>query len=101
MAWCAFAHAQGLSDPMRPPGAGSETSRSSSTGTGLQAVLTSPGRKLALIDGAVVPLGAPVRDARLAGVSDSVAVLRKNGAQDVLLMHPNIEKKPARRAEAP
>jgi hypothetical protein len=101
MAWCAFAHAQGLSDPMRPPGLSAEPGKASAPASGLQAVITSPGRKLALIDGNVVPLGAPVRDARLAGVSDSVAVLRKNGAQDVLLMHPNIEKKPARRAEAP
>jgi hypothetical protein len=86
---------------MRPPGVSFEPGKASATGSGLQAVITSPNRKLAVIDGKVVPLGAPVRDARLTGVSDSVAVLKKNGTQDVLLMHPNIEKKPARRAEAP
>jgi hypothetical protein len=41
----------------------------------------------------VVPLGAAVRDGTLAGVSDSVAVVKKNGERDVLLMHPNIDKK--------
>ncbi len=65
----------------------------------LQAVITSTHRKLALIDGSVVPLGAAVGEATLAGVSDSIAVLRKNGERDVLLMHPNIEKKPASRRE--
>jgi hypothetical protein len=64
----------------------------------LRIVITSPQRKLAVIDGAVVPLGAAVRKATLAGVSDSVAVLRKNGDSDVLLMYPNIDKRPSRRA---
>jgi hypothetical protein len=93
--------AQAFNDPMRPPdtsGAlapGSATSSSS----GLQAVITSPGRKLAVIDGAVVPLGAATRGGTLDGVSDSVAVLKKNGERNVLLMHPQIDKKPARRSE--
>jgi len=65
--------------------------------SGLQVVITSPGRNLALIDGVVVPLGAAVKDATLASVSDSVVVLRKNGERNVLLMHPDIDKKPARR----
>ena len=90
--------AQTLHDPMRPPEAsGASASRAASV-SGLQAVLTSPGRKLAVIDGSVVPLGAPVRGATLEGVSDSVAVLKKNGERDVLLMHPQIDKK--RRSDA-
>ena len=83
---------------MRPPGA--PAAGAAGSGTGLQGVITSPTRKLAVIDGAVVPLGAPVRDARLAGVSDSLAVLDKEGERGVLLMHPNIDKKPARRSQA-
>ena len=64
----------------------------------MQAVITSPSRSLALIDGVVVPLGASVKDATLSSVSDSlVVVLRKNGERDVLLMHPEIDKRPARR----
>jgi MSHA biogenesis protein MshK len=97
---CAFAQAparaQTMSDPMRPPGAapsGAQSSGSSSTASGLQAVITSPQRKLAVIDGSVVPLGSRARDGTLTGLSDSVAVLKKNGARDVLLMHPNIDKK--------
>lgn len=93
------ARAQGMQDPMRPPNASAGV-RGGAAASGLQAVITSPGRKIAVIDGAVVPLGAPVRDATLAGVSDSLAVLQKNGERDVLLMHPNIDKKPARPAAA-
>jgi hypothetical protein len=96
--FCAFAQAparaQPMSDPMRPPGAASSQIQSTgSAGSGLQAVITSPQRKLAVIDGAVVPLGANVRDGTLSGLSDSVAVVKKNRDRDVLLMHPNIDKK--------
>jgi hypothetical protein len=86
-----------MNDPMRPPDAPSAAQGRPASGFGLQAVITSPQRKLAVIDGSVVPLGSRVRGATLAGVSDSVAVLRKNGSRDVLLMHPDIDKKPAKR----
>ena len=94
--------AQAMGDPMAPPaslgapqGAKSDTRAAAN---GLQIVITSPDRKLALIDGAVVPLGGAAREGTLAGMSDSAAVLRKNGEHDVLFMHPNIEK---RRRETP
>ena len=85
---------------MRPPGAraAGAGAGAASAASGLQVVITSPGRKLAVIDGAVVPLGAAVRDGTLAGVSDSAAVLGKNGERNVVLMHPNIDKRPARPA---
>jgi hypothetical protein len=92
------ARAQPMNDPMRPadaPAAGA--AGSGAGGPVLQAVITSPQRKLAVIDGAVVNVGAPVRGATLDGVSDSVVVLRKDGERNVLLMHPDVDKKPARR----
>jgi hypothetical protein len=88
--------AQAMRDPMRP----ADARGSAAVASGLQAVITSPARKLALIDGEVVPLGATVRDARLSGVSDSLAVLDKDGERDVLRMHPNVDKKPAQRKPA-
>lgn len=93
--------AQTLNDPMRPPEASGALAPGAATSTvsGLQAVITSPRRKLAVIDGTVVPLGAPVRGSTLDNVSDSVAVLKKDGERNVLLMHPQIDKKPARRSE--
>jgi hypothetical protein len=99
---CAFA--QPMSDPMRPPGAsaGPDNVAESASGAGLQAVVISPSRKLAVIDGAVVPLGASVREGTLTGLSDSSAVLKKKGSErDVLLMHPNIDKRPSKRGEEP
>jgi len=82
---------------MQPPGEASASRAGAPVNTGLQLVLTSAQRKLALIDGALVPVGGKVRSGTLAGLSDSVAVLQRNGSRDVLLMHPNIEKKPSRR----
>jgi MSHA biogenesis protein MshK len=99
---CAFA--QPMSDPMRPPGAsaGSDDVAAVASGAGLQAVVISPSRKLAVIDGEVVPLGAAVREGTLSGLSDSSAVLKKKGSErDVLLMHPNIDKRPSKRGEEP
>jgi MSHA biogenesis protein MshK len=93
-----------MSDPMRPPGASADSDQvaATATGAGLQAVVISPSRKLAVIDGEVVPLGAPVREGTLTGLSDSSAVLKKKGSErDVLLMHPNIDKRPSRKSEEP
>jgi len=101
----AWAFAQGAAeimiDPMRPPGAGDATPAASSRGApstaGVQVILTSPGRKLALIDGKVVPLGGDAREGTLVGLSDSGAVLSKDGSRNVLLMHPQVDKKPPSR----
>jgi len=82
---------------MRPSDAPSGSAAAVSSAPALQAVITSPGRKLAVIDGNIVPLGASVRGSTLANVNDSVAVLQKDGARDVLLMHPDIDKKPSKR----
>ena len=93
-----LAFAQSMHDPMRPSDApAGSAAATASSAPALQAVITSPGRKLAVIDGHIVPLGASVRGATLANVNDSVAVLQKDGERDVLLMHPDIEKKPSKR----
>ena len=92
-----YACAQSMQDPMRPSDAPSGSAAAVSSAPALQAVITSPGRKLAVIDGNIVPLGASVRGSTLANVNDSVAVLQKDGARDVLLMHPDIDKKPSKR----
>jgi hypothetical protein len=82
---------------MQPPGAAaSADARPAPKPSGLQVIISSPRRALAVIDGVVVPLGSPTRHGTLSSLSDSVAVLRKNGETDVLLMHPDIDKKPSR-----
>ena len=69
-----------LKDPMRPadavdpaPAAGTPKS-SPPPSAGVQIILTSPERKLALIDGKLVPL--------------------KEGDRNALLEHPRIDKRP-------
>jgi hypothetical protein len=99
---CGFAHgealAQPMSDPMRPADARKDEARDAApSGPVLQVVITSPHRKLAVIDGAVVRVGDPVRGGKLAAVSDSLAVVDKSGDRDVVLMHPGIDKRPARK----
>lgn len=79
----AGARAQPMNDPMQPPGASrgaASAAPATPSGGGLRVVITSPNRNLAVIDGVVVPLGAP-----------------ENGARDAWLKHPGIDKKPARR----
>ena len=87
-----------LIDPMRPANraeaAPAGERGAGASGAGVQVILTSPERKLALIDGKVVPLGGDARGGTLVGLSDSGAVLHKDGSRDVILMHPAIDKKP-------
>lgn len=91
---------QGLRDPMQPPGmAQARAGASRPASTGLQAIVTSPQRKLALIDGRLLELGDATRQGELVGVTDSSAVLRRGGRRDVVLMHPEVEKKPSRSRE--
>lgn len=101
----AFAQAPGiLVDPMRPadvreaPSASARSAAPAPAGPGVQVILNSPERKLALIDGKLVAIGGEARGGTLVGLSDSSAVVSKGDARDVLLMHPNIEKKPASRS---
>lgn len=92
----AQAPARPLVDPMRPADL-SEATASRETRVsepGVRIILTSPERKLAVIDGKVVSVGDQVRGGTLVGLTDSAAVLRKDGSRDVLLMHPAIDKRP-------
>lgn len=92
------ASAQPLIDPMRPPDARAVAADAPAPPSGgLQGVLISPRRQFAMIDGQVVPLGETARKGTLIGLSDSSAVLARGRERDVLLMHPGIDKKPARR----
>lgn len=97
----ASALAQGgevMTDPMRPPGAGESgatpPASKPSSSAGVKIILTSSGRKLALIDGKVVLMGGEARDGTLVGLSDSTAVLSRDGRRNVLLMHPDVKKNP-------
>jgi len=89
-----------MADPMRPPQAREESAAPArSAGAGLQVIISSPRRKLAVIDGKMVTPGGSARDGIVVELRDSAVVLRKNGAFDVLSMHPGIEKKMTRGEE--
>lgn len=88
----------GLRDPTRPPfGAASPGGEEAPAGPQLQSVLISPARKLAVIDGRTVPLGAKYRGATLTRITESGVELRNGGRVEVLKLFPRVEKKSRRR----
>jgi MSHA biogenesis protein MshK len=92
------AAAQLPNDPTRPPpgydtapAAGSEVE-----GTGamtLQSVMISPTRKAAIISGVMVKLGEKYGDAVLIKVTENEVVLRSGNENQVLKLHPGVEKR--------
>lgn len=89
------AHAQGMSDPMRPQSLaiGEDVAASSR----LQSILISPRRKVAVIDGKTVPLGGAVGDATLVVVRESEVVLKRGDERETLKLSPDVQLKPVPR----
>ena len=91
------ARAQSLSDPTRPPntsGVADAQGDADAPTTVLQSILISPGRKLAVINGAVVPLGGKVGEATLANISESQVVLKYPDRSEVIKLLGGIERTP-------
>lgn len=86
--------AQPLADPTAPPAAAGKAADgdSLSARTRLQSVLLSPQRKLAVIDGRLVALGAKHGDATLVRITPTEVVLRGAGEEQVLKLNPAVEK---------
>ena len=89
--------AQSLGDPMAPTSA---SSIAGATGAGtsgkpeLQGVILSPGRRLALINGAIVPVGENVPgDGTVVDVQPEGATVRSDGNVQVLRLNPEGGKK--------
>ena len=84
-------------DPTRPPvglGAGAADAESDTAGgITLQSVMISPTQSAAIINGVLVKLGEKYGDAVLVRVAESEVVLRSGGAQQVLKIHPGVEKR--------
>lgn len=92
-----------LSDPTRPPtvAAGSGGVQDEApAGRQLQSVLLSGGRKLAIIDGATVPLGGMVGEARVVKISETEVTLKTGDETEVLKLYPAVEKQPVKRGAA-
>lgn len=84
-------------DPTRPPvgfGTGAaDTEGDAGGGIRLQSVMISPTQSAAIINGVLVRLGEKYGDAVLVRVAESEVVLRSGGAQQVLKIHPGVEKR--------
>ena len=84
-------------DPTRPPvgfGSGAaDGERDTGEGIRLQTVVISPTQRTAIINGVMVKLGEKYGDAVLVSVAESEVVLRGGGAQQVLKLHPGVEKR--------
>ena len=96
------ARAQALIDPTRPPSApiGLTAVQEEVTGTQLQSILFSSGRKVAVINGIMVPLGGMVGEARVVKITETEVVLKKGEETEVLKMYPGIDKRPVKRTAA-
>ena len=102
LAAMAGARAQALIDPTRPPSApiGLTAVQEEVTGTQLQSILFSSGRKVAVINGIMVPLGGMVGEARVVKITETEVVLKKGEETEVLKMYPGIDKRPVKRTAA-
>lgn len=95
----AAAQAQALTDPTRPPNANAAASGEQAVpGTQLQSVLISPGRRLAIINGTMVPLGGMLGEAKVVKITETEVVLQKGSETEVLKLFPGIEKQPIRKS---
>jgi len=89
-----------VTDPTRPAtGFAAEAPEGAAAGNQLQSVMISPTRKAAIINGVTVRLGEKYGDAVLVRVAESEVVLRSGGVQQVLKLHPAVEKVDIVRAE--
>ena len=98
----ASVQAQALTDPTRPPQANAASSGEPQDmpGTQLQSVLISSGRKLAIINGTMVPLGGMLGEAKVVKITESEVVLQKGSETEVLKLFPGVDKQPVKRGAA-
>jgi hypothetical protein len=99
-AWLAApeARAQALADPTRPPSAGAGLeSDEPPAGKQLQSVLFSRGRKVAVIDGTMVPLGGTFGEARVVKITETEVVLKTGEETETLKLFPGVDKQAVKR----
>ncbi|MGV3741842.1 MAG: hypothetical protein ACO1NO_06000 [Burkholderiaceae bacterium] len=91
------ASAENLPDPTRPTWAGyaDDNAENAYSGPVLQSVLTSSGRKLAIINGQTVKQGDMIGNARVAKIGDAEVVLAEGREMQVLKLFPVVEKQPS------
>lgn len=85
--------AQAMTDPTRPATGFAAEAPEGAVGDQLQSVMISPTRSAAIINGVTVKLGEKYGDAVLVRVAESEVVLRSGGVQQVLKIHPGVDKR--------
>jgi len=98
---CAAGHqlavAQPLVDPTKPPAdPGVAAVAGLPAGPRLHSVIIAPGRRLAVIDGQTVTVGARLGEATVVQISESEVVLKRGDEVERLTMFSGIEKRPRR-----
>ena len=86
---------ENVPDPTRPPAsliAGSLVAAPSS-GPGLQSIMISSGRRLAVIGGQTVQVGDKLGDARVVKIAEGEVVLNNGKELQTLKLFPGIEKR--------
>jgi len=82
--------AQQLADPMRPPMTGPVHSAiAADSRAGLQTILISGARRIAIIDGESVSVGSRVRGAEVVAISETEVILRGGPGRQVLRLLPD------------
>lgn len=99
----AAALAESLPDPTRPTGAAyaEETANDAPRGPVLQSVLSSSGRRIAIISGQTVKQGDMIGNARVHRIRDTEVVLAQGRETQVLRLFPVLEKQPSTPRPAP
>lgn len=95
LAGSAVVHAQGLSDPTRPPAmieSASERDTSASSGPVLQSILISPTRRIATINGQAFKPGDKFGETRVVKITENEVVLRSGQEMQTLKLFPQVEK---------
>jgi MSHA biogenesis protein MshK len=91
------AHAQGLSDPTRPPreilGGAGDPSDAPAGSSPAQVVVISKDRRQATINGRTVNLGERYGNATLARISDEEIVLQRPDSTEVIRLYSSVNRK--------
>jgi len=90
------AHAQAMSDPMRPPReilGGPEAPEAVASTSPAQVVIISSDRRQATINGRTVTLGGRYGDATLVRISDAEIVLQKPDSTEVIKLYSSVNRR--------
>ena len=102
--------AQALRDPTRPPAQFLDPASAMESGppasAGLQTIMISGKRRVAMINGELVKAGDKIGEAVVERITDSEVVLRQSGGgREVLKLYPDVDhkqsRKPVRRDKRP